>query len=114
VGAVWTTEQQVVSGLTLNQTTTATLRERDGDRLTIDLRIDQTPESATLELPDDAGQLAIDTYTMSGSGTLEFDLGRPLPVSGEVTVAGEQQYSDPEGTTVLRQDISDTLRWSTP
>ena len=114
VGAVWTTEQQVVSGLTLNQTTTATLRERDGDRLTIDLRIDQTPESATLELPDDAGQLAIDTYTMSGTGTLEFDLGRSLPVSGEVTVAGEQQYSDPEGTTVLRQDISDTLRWSTP
>lgn len=113
IGAVWTAKQQVISGLTLNQTTTATLRARDGDRLTVDVRIDQTPESTTLELPDDAGQLAIDSYTMSGTGTLEIDLTKPLPVGGEVTVGGHQQYSDPEGTTVLRQDISDTIRWTT-
>lgn len=114
VGAVWTSEQQVISGLTLNQTTTATLRERDGERLTIDLQIEQTPESTTLELPDGAGSLAIDAYTMKGTGTLEIDLGEPLPTAGEVTVAGSQQYSDPEGTTVLHQDISDSLRWTTP
>lgn len=112
IGAVWTAQQQVISGLTLNQTTTATLRAREGDVLTIDLRIDQTPESTTLELPDDAGQLAIDDYTMSGTGTLRIDLTKPLPVSGEVTVGGSQQYSDTVGTTVLRQDISDTLEWA--
>ncbi|OZF45594.1 hypothetical protein CH293_21820 [Rhodococcus sp. 14-2470-1b] len=112
IGAVWTAQQQVISGLTLNQTTTATLRARDGDVLTIDLRIDQTPESTTLELPDDAGQLAIDSYTMSGTGSLRIDLTKPLPVSGEVTVGGSQQYSDTDGTTVLRQDISDTLEWA--
>ncbi|ORI13595.1 hypothetical protein BJI47_21810 [Rhodococcus sp. 1168] len=114
VGAVWTVEQQVISGVTLNQVTTATLRSRDGDRLTIDLRIEQTPESTTLELPEDAGSLAIDSYTMTGTGTLEVDAGKPLPLSGEVTVGGKQQYSDPEGSTVLRQDISDTVRWTTP
>nr|WP_230620892.1 MULTISPECIES: hypothetical protein [unclassified Rhodococcus (in: high G+C Gram-positive bacteria)] len=112
IGAVWTAQQQVISGLTLNQTTTATLRAREGDVLTIDLRIDQTPESTTLELPDDAGQLAIDNYTMSGTGTLRIDLTKPLPVWGEVTVGGSQQYSDTDGTTVLRQDISDTLEWA--
>ncbi|WP_037160316.1 hypothetical protein [Rhodococcoides fascians] len=112
IGAAWTAQQQVISGLTLNQTTTATLRAREGDVLTIDLRIDQTPESTTLELPDDAGQLAIDNYTMSGTGTLRIDLTKPLPVSGEVTVGGSQQYSDTDGTTVLRQDISDTLEWA--
>ncbi|WP_020111984.1 hypothetical protein [Rhodococcus sp. 114MFTsu3.1] len=112
IGAVWTAQQQVISGLTLNQTTTATLRAREGDVLTIDLRIDQTPESTTLELPDDAGQLAIDNYTMSGTGTLRIDLTKPLPVLGEVTVGGSQQYSDTDGTTVLRQDISDTLEWA--
>nr|WP_296772021.1 hypothetical protein [Rhodococcus sp. (in: high G+C Gram-positive bacteria)] len=111
VGAVWTVQQQVVSGLTIDQTTTATLRAKDGDRVTVDIRIDQTPESTTLALPDDAGQLAIDSYTMTGTGTLEIDLTKPLPVSGNVTVAGSQQYSDPEGTTVLHQDISDTLQW---
>ncbi|MCZ4078773.1 hypothetical protein O1W68_12530 [Rhodococcus sp. H36-A4] len=114
VGAVWTVEQQVISGVTLNQVTTATLRSRDGDRLTIDLRIDQTPETTTLELPDNAGSLAIDSYTMTGTGTLEVDADKPLPLSGEVTVGGKQQYSDPEGSTVLRQDISDTVRWTAP
>ncbi|MGA9872633.1 MAG: hypothetical protein WBQ44_16025 [Rhodococcus sp. (in: high G+C Gram-positive bacteria)] len=114
VGAVWTVKQQVISGLTLNQTTTATLRARDGDRVTVDVRIEQTPESTTLELPDDAGRLDIDTYTMTGSGTLEMDLTKPLPVSGEVIVGGTQQYSDPQSTTVLRQDAGDSLRWTTP
>ncbi len=113
VGAVWTASQQVISGVTLNQVTTATLRAREGNRLTVDLRIDQTPESTTLELPDDAGSLAIDSYTMTGSGTVELDLTKPLPVAGEVTVGGTQQYSDPEGTTLLRQDISDSLGWIT-
>lgn len=113
VGAVWTTAQQVISGVTLNQVTTATLKARDGNRITIDIRIDQTPESTTLELPDDAGSLAIDSYTMTGGGTLELDLTKPLPVAGDVTVGGNQQYSDPGGSTVLRQDISDSLRWTT-
>ncbi len=114
VGAVWTIQQQVISGTTLNQTTTATLRARDGDRVTVDVRIDQSPASKTLELPDNAGQLRIDSYTMSGTGTLEIDLRKPLPISGDVAVAGSQQYSDPEGATVLHQDITDTLRWTTP
>ncbi|SNT22023.1 hypothetical protein [Rhodococcoides kyotonense] len=113
VGAVWTVEQQVISGVTLNQVTTATLRARDGNRLTVDLRIDQTPESTTLELPDDAGSLAIDSYVMSGSGTVELDLTKPLPVAGDVSVGGTQRYSDPEGTTVLGQNITDSLRWTT-
>jgi hypothetical protein len=113
LGAVWTVEQQVISGVTLNQTTTATLTAREGDNVTVDLRVDQTPESTTLALPDDAGELAIDSYAMSGTGRLEIDLTKPLPISGEVSVAGNQQYSDPEGTTVLKQDISDTLTWVT-
>lgn len=114
IGAVWTIQQQVISGTTLNQTTTATLRARDGDRVTVDVRVDQSPESKTLELPDNAGQLNIDSYTMSGTGTLEIDLKKPLPISGDVAVSGSQRYSDPEGATVLRQDITDTLRWTTP
>ncbi|WP_308115154.1 MULTISPECIES: hypothetical protein [unclassified Rhodococcus (in: high G+C Gram-positive bacteria)] len=113
VGAVWTTSQQVISGVTLNQVTRATLRARDGDRLTIDLQIDQTPASTTLDLPDEAGSLNIDSYVMSGSGTVELDLTKPLPVSGDVSVGGMQQYSDPEGTTVLGQNITDSLRWTT-
>jgi hypothetical protein len=112
VGATWTVDQQVLSGITLNQRTTVTLRALDGDRATLDVAITQTPESATWNLPDDAGTLNIETYTFTGSGTLEIDLTRPLPVGGSITAGGEQMYTDPESTTVLRQTVGDSITWA--
>lgn len=112
VGATWTVDQQVLSGITLNQRTTVTLRALDGDRATLDVAITQTPESTTWNLPDDAGTLNIETYTFTGSGTLEIDLTRPLPVGGSITAGGEQMYTDPESTTVLRQTVGDSITWA--
>ncbi|MGW5075321.1 hypothetical protein [Rhodococcus sp. NPDC004095] len=112
VGAVWTMQQQVMSGMTLNQVTTATLRERDGDRLTVEVSVTQTPVSPVWDLPGDTGTLNIDTFTMSGTGTLVVDLGAPLPVDGSVTVSGEQTYTDPNSTTRLRQATTNSVRWS--
>lgn len=114
VGAVWTMQQQVMSGIALNQTTTATLRERDGDRLTVDVSVNQTPNSTVWDLPGEAGELNVDTYSMAGTGTLVLDLGVPLPVDGTVTVGGEQTYSDPNSTTRLRQSTTSTVTWSAP
>ncbi|MFC4602129.1 hypothetical protein [Rhodococcus kronopolitis] len=114
VGAVWTVQQQVMSGIALNQTTTVTLRERDGDRLTVDVAVNQTPNSDVWELPGEAGTLDVVTYTMAGTGTLVLDLGAALPVDGAVTVGGEQTYSDPNGTTRLRQSTSSVVKWATP
>ena len=112
VGAVWTVDQQVLSGITLNQRTTVTLRALDDDRATLDVAITQTPESTTWNLPDDAGTLNIATYTFTGSGTLEVDLTQPLPVGGSITAGGEQMYTDPDSTTVLRQTVGDSIAWS--
>ena len=112
VGAVWTVDQQVLSGITLNQRTTVTLRALDGDRATLDVAITQTPESTTWDLPDGAGTLNIATYTFTGSGTLEIDLTRPLPVGGSITAGGEQMYTDPDSTTVLRQTVGDSITWA--
>lgn len=112
VGAVWTMEQQVMSGMVLRQVTTATLRERTGDRLTVDVEIRQAPEAQVWDLPGDSGTLNIDTFVMAGTGTLVVDLGASLPVDGSVTVSGEQTYSDPNSTTRLRQATTNTVRWS--
>ncbi|MGW4481615.1 hypothetical protein [Rhodococcus triatomae] len=112
VGAVWTMQQQVMSGMALRQVTTATLREVAGNRLTVDVSITQEPEARVWHLPADAGTLNIDTFVMSGSGTLVVDLEAPLPVDGSVTVGGEQTYSDPNSTTRLRQATTNTVRWS--
>ncbi|MFD4293975.1 hypothetical protein ACFWPA_11900 [Rhodococcus sp. NPDC058505] len=114
VGAVWTMRQQVMSGMVLNQVTTATLRARDGDRLTVDLSVTQTPESPVWDLPGDTGTLSIDTFTMAGTGTLVIDLAAPLPVDGSVTLSGEQTYTDPNSTTRLRQATTNSVRWSRP
>lgn len=114
VGAQWIVRQQVTSGITLDQTTTATLTAREGNRLTIDLAIDQKPRSSVWQLEGDSGSLNIDQYVMTGTGSMTIDLDKPLPVAGTVTVGGEQQYSDPDGTTVLRQTITNRVTWETP
>ena len=111
VGAVWTVDQQVVSGITLNQRTTVTLRALDGDRATVDVAITQTPESPVWNLPDNAGTLNIASYTYTGAGSLDIDLTLPLPVAGSITAGGEQMYTDPDSTTVLRQTVGDSIAW---
>ncbi|MCZ4519287.1 hypothetical protein O4220_12245 [Rhodococcus ruber] len=111
VGAVWTIDQQVLSGITLNQRTTVTLRALDGDRATVDIAITQTPESPVWNLPGNSGTLNIASYTYTGAGTLDIDLTQPLPVGGTITAGGDQMYTDPDSTTVLRQTVGDSITW---
>lgn len=115
VGAVWESHQQVMSaGITLDQVGTATLVSRNGDRVTVHVRVEQIPEESTWVLPNGQGQLAIEHYTMSGEGTLTVDPHRPLPVEGELTVSGDQVYVDLDGTTRLAQSQVDHVGWRTP
>lgn len=111
VGAVWEIHQQVMSGITLDQVSTATLVARDGDRFTVRVNIVQTPQDSAWELPNEAGHLNIDSFTMAGDGILTIDPAQPLPVDGELTLAGDQAYSDPEGTTKLAQSLQDRVHW---
>lgn len=112
VGAVWTIRQQVMSAVALDQLTTATLVARDGDRLTVDVRVVQNPKSPVFELPNGAGTLNVDSYALQGSGTVVVDLRSPLPVEGSVTVEGTQSYSDPADSMRLRQTTSESVRWA--
>ena len=96
VGAVWTVRQQISGGVTLDQVTTATLTELDGNRATVALDITQTPRANVWNLPDGAGMLDIEEYLMHGTGTVTLDLELPLPVDGRIETAGEQRYRDPE------------------
>ncbi|MFI5781527.1 hypothetical protein [Nocardia sp. NPDC051570] len=110
-GAVWTVRQQVSGGLQLDQVTTATLTSREGNLLTIELNVRQTPRSSVWKLPNNAGSLDIMDYLMQGNGTITVDLGLPLPVSGSVTIGGRQAYRDPHTNVALRQNISTQVQW---
>ncbi|MEV0360611.1 hypothetical protein AB0H71_31600 [Nocardia sp. NPDC050697] len=112
VGAMWTVRQEVTGGVLLDQVTTATLTERDGDRITLQLDVSQTPKSAVWSLPNDAGTLQIEDYEMTGSGTITVDLGLPLPVAGSITVGGHQAYRDARSDSVLQQTINTQVSWA--
>lgn len=111
-GAVWTVHQEVTGGVTLDQVTTATLTKREGDRLTIELTVEQTPKSSSWALPNDTGTLSIEDYLMEGNGTITFDLGLPLPVAGSITVGGHQVYRDPRSVSLLSQSIVTQVSWA--
>ncbi|KAA0023205.1 hypothetical protein [Spelaeibacter cavernicola] len=110
-GAVWTIRQQITGGVTLDQVTTATLQERDGNRLTIGLDVSQTPKAPVWNLPNGAGMLDIDAYASHGSGKVTLDLSLPLPVDGSVTIGGSQDLRDPKTSTRLRQTTSNLVQW---
>ncbi|TXG92757.1 hypothetical protein DW322_15690 [Rhodococcus rhodnii] len=112
VGAQWTIHQNVQSGIALDQTTTATLTALDGDVATVEFSVDQTPQSPTWTLPGDGGTLDVDRYVMQGTGTARVDIGSPLPTLLDVSVGGEQSYSDPAGTTALHQTTTNSVELS--
>ncbi|WP_430333007.1 hypothetical protein [Rhodococcus sp. ACT016] len=112
VGAVWKIHQQVMSAIALDQVTTATLTARDGDRLTIDVQVEQTPKSPVFELPNRAGTLNVDSYSLHGTGTVVIDLRLPLPVDASITVEGTQSFSDPAATMRLQQTTSERVQWA--
>ncbi|WP_071927295.1 hypothetical protein [Nocardia mangyaensis] len=112
VGAVWTVHQEINGGVSLDQVTTATLVGRDGDRLTIDLQVSQTPTDSVWLLPNDAGALDIEGYVMEGVGTITVDLGLPLPVSGTIEVGGQQTYRDSYSASTLVQTQSTRVSWA--
>ncbi|WP_433591021.1 hypothetical protein [Nocardia sp. CA-145437] len=111
VGAVWTVRQQVSGSVPLEQVTTCTLTAREGNELTIELNVVQSPKSAVWHLPNEAGQLEIVDYLMHGTGTITVDLGLPLPVSGQVEVGGNQTYRDPRSAVTLRQTLRTEVQW---
>lgn len=112
VGARWTVKQEVSSEILLDQTTIVTLTARDGDRLTFSVEVSQTPQSSVWNLAGNAGILNIDQYVMAGSGTVTVDMTLPLPISGDMSIGGDQAYSDPDGSSVIKQSITNTIRWT--
>ncbi|WP_238846092.1 hypothetical protein [Nocardia terpenica] len=110
-GAVWTVRQQVSDDVPLDQVTTATLTNRDGNLLTIDLNVTQTPKSKVWKMPSNADALDIVDYVMHGAGTITVDLGMPLPVSGTVTIGGHKSYRDPHSGVLLRQSQRTRVQW---
>ncbi|MGU3434124.1 hypothetical protein ACNHUS_14020 [Actinomycetes bacterium M1A6_2h] len=112
VGAQWTVTLEVQSAITLRQVTTATLRSLTDGVATVDVSVIQTPDNPVWTLPDGQGTLNIDSFVMTGQGSVTMDLSRPLPTGGSVSIGGDQVYRDPNSNTILRQNTQNTVAWT--
>ncbi|MBT0565247.1 hypothetical protein KIK15_00480 [Williamsia sp. CHRR-6] len=111
VGARWRAVRTVSGGATVTQTLTATLRARSGNRLTVDVAIDEEPVNSVFVVPGTDTTLTIAAYSSSGTGTVTLDLSRGLPVDGGLTVSGGRSLVGADPNAPLLQRTSFSARW---
>ncbi|MGK9272430.1 hypothetical protein KXR83_15670 [Williamsia muralis] len=111
VGARWQAVRTVNAGATVRQTITATLTAREGERLTIDYSIDESPTDSAFRLPD-GGVLTIDAYSMTGAGSVVIDLARGVPISGQLKISGGRTLVGAEGAQPFSQLLGFDSAWS--
>ena len=109
IGARWEAVRTVNAGASVRQTINATLTAREGDRLTIEFTIDETPNNAVFRLPE-GGTLNIESYSMTGGGTVVLDLTRGVPVSGQMNISGGRTLVGGDGTQ-FRQLLGFNSTW---
>ncbi|WP_246833386.1 hypothetical protein [Williamsia sp. 1138] len=111
VGARWEAVRTVNAGATVRQTITATLTKREGDVLTVDYSVDESPVDSTFRLPD-GGVLTIESYSMTGTGTVVVDLARGVPVSGQSKISGGRTLIGADASQPFSQLLGFESTWS--
>lgn len=97
-GAQWSVDSRVTGQATMLQTTTYTVADFDGERVKLEVTVQQRPALGALELPDE-GKLEVDNSNTSSRGELVVDLRSPLPVTGSVAATTRVVY---EGDSAVR------------
>lgn len=111
-GATWRVNRTVSAASTVDQTMTVTLTGRDGDRLTLDVRIDETPTDPVFRIPGSAQTLTLTRYSNSGSGTLVVDAASLLPVSGSLEMTGARELVGDDPARPILQRTGLVVTWT--
>ena len=117
VGAEWTVTVKVNNPSPATRTLTYTLKEHDGNRVSLGVSVEQRPSVTTLSTEGLAGangaQLTIvDSPTTTEKGDIEVDLTKPLPVAGAVDFTTSTTYGDGAGTQVIQRNRR-AVQWKT-
>ena len=100
-GARWKVTTPVkVSGIEVEQTSTATLVELSDGIPVLRTELDQAAEPGPAELPGVPSTVDVElvSWNLTGSGEARQDLSSPLPISGSSKVAGDQRFQFTDGT----------------
>lgn len=112
VGARWRTERTVTAATTVTQEIVATLTKWEGDVLTVDIAVDETPTSTVFRIPGSASTLDLTRYANTGTGTVTVDLTRLLPTSAQLEMTGARELVGADPNRPIIQQTSLTLRWN--
>ncbi|GAA1893176.1 hypothetical protein GCM10009773_21570 [Williamsia serinedens] len=111
VGARWRAVRTLDGAATVTQTTTATLRERTGSRVVLDVAVDEVPVDSVFTVPGRGERLTIGSYSFGGQGTVTIDLARGLPVAGTLTLTGGRTLIGDDPARPLVQQTSLAVTW---
>ncbi|AJE33579.1 hypothetical protein B842_08650 [Corynebacterium humireducens NBRC 106098 = DSM 45392] len=110
-GATWSVDTRVTGESTLLQTATYTITGIDGDRVDLDVSVQQRPALGALEMEDGQSLNVLNSNTTS-EGTLTVDLGRPLPVDGRVSYTTRVIYGGADSDVRVVQDSTTSLAFA--
>lgn len=120
VGARWrATTALETSGIRARQQYEYTLRARDGNDVTLDIKYVQTAPRQRAELPGApaSAKVRVTKWRVTGSGTSTIDLATPFPVEAQTHAAGTQEFSvryGGESGTLSQKLTVDVTASSTP
>jgi hypothetical protein len=120
VGARWrVTTALETSGIRARQQYEYTLRARDGNDVTLDMKFVQTAPHQRAELPGAPAnaKVQVTKWRVTGSGTSTLDLATPFPVEAQTHAAGTQEFSvrySGESGTLSQKVAVDVTASSTP
>lgn len=92
IGDTWILNQTVSTGMfSIDQTATYTLKECDGERCVLDVKIVQKADPQALNIPalPEGTEATLNRFTGEGTGTLEIGLSRALPVRATMEISSE-------------------------
>lgn len=110
-GASWTVETEVSSSTAMQQKITYTLKEREGDVLTLNVAVEQAPAVTELDAGEGAKLTVVDSKTETREGRLVIDVTKPLPVEGTIDYVTEVIYGDGASDTRIVQQAHRALQF---
>lgn len=107
-GASWSVERRVAGDVATSRMTTYTLVSRDGDRLTLDVAVEERPQRDGVAV--DGQDVEVASASTTSQGQLVVDLSRPLPVSGQSAWTTRLIYGGDKKARVV-QDITRAVQY---
>ncbi|MCS5479351.1 hypothetical protein NYP18_06735 [Corynebacterium sp. YIM 101645] len=110
-GATWSVDSRVTGESTLLQTVTYTLTALEGDRVELDVDVQQRPAIGALTM-EDGGSLNVLNSNTTTEGSLTVDLTSPLPVEGRVSWTTRVVYGGADSDVRVVQDATTSLAFN--